>query len=80
MRVINPDESRNMWRINRHVAGVKRRILKLTHGPLKRLRFFQHTGQCINSLGMCSFNWLKLRLNNRKIYVAYRIRVWIKRD
>lgn len=72
------NESRNMWRINRHGAGTKHRIRKLAHGPLKRLRFFQQTGQCVNSLGLCSYNWLKLRLGGRKICVVYRIRVWIK--
>lgn len=60
------NENRNMWRINRHGAGTKRRIRKLAHGPLKRLRFFQQTGQYINSLGLCSYNWLKLRLGGRK--------------
>lgn len=76
MRMIKP----NMWRINRHGAGTKRRIRKLTHTPLKRLRCFQHTEQCINSLGMCSVKWLKLRLGGRRICVVYRIRVWIKRE
>lgn len=64
------NESRNMWRINRHGAGTKRRIRKLAHGPLKRLRFFQHEGYCLNSMGLCYQRRLKLRLSSRKICVA----------
>ena len=80
MRVIKPDESRNMWRISRHGAGVQRRILKLTHGPLKRLRCFQHEGYCRNSMGLCYQRRLKLSLSNRKICVVRYIIVVVKEE
>lgn len=73
-------KNRKEWRINRHGAGVKRRMLKLTHTPLKRLRFFQHEGYCRNSMGLCYQRRLKLRLSNRKICVVRYIIVVVKEE
>lgn len=72
------DESRNTWRINRHAAVTMLRIRKLAHGPLKRLRFFQQTGKSMNSLGIRSYNWLKIRLGGRKICALRYIIVVVK--
>lgn len=71
-------KNRKEWRINRHGAGVKRRIRKLTHVPLKRLRCFQYEGYCRNYMGLCYQRRLKLRLSNRKICVVRYIIVAVK--
>ena len=65
-----PDENRSKWRILRHGAGMKRRIRKLAHMPLKRLKFFKYSGYCISEMRLCYRRRLKLRLGSRRVCVA----------
>lgn len=60
----------NKWRIARRTAGARRRYRLLTHMPFKRLHFLESEGLKINSMGVCYYRSLKLRLGGRAVYVV----------
>lgn len=58
------------WRAARHTAGARRRYRLLTHIPFKRLHFLTNGGYKVNSIGLCYYRSLKLRLGGRAVYVV----------
>lgn len=60
----------NNWRVARRTAGARRRYRLLTHIPFKRLHFLTNGGYKVNSLGLCYYRYLKLRLGGRAVHVV----------
>lgn len=60
----------NKWRAARHTAGARRRYRLLTHIPFKSLHFLTNGEYKVNSIGLCYYRYLKLRLGGRAVYVV----------